>query len=69
MVDFGVPSSQVTAVYDEVRVGVEVLRREFVTYEQGERRCLKILLMTRDPVDDWRKRADVFTPEPKHGTQ
>ena len=71
MVDFGVPSWQVTAVYDGVRVGGggpwDDNRR---LYEQGERRFLRIF--PDDPRirwSDWRKRADVFAPEPKHGTQ
>jgi Protein of unknown function (DUF1353) len=71
MVDFGVPSWQVTAVYDGVSLGGGGPWDENRSlYEHGERRFLKIF--PDDPRirwSDWRKRTDVFAPEPKHGTE
>jgi hypothetical protein len=71
MVDFGVPSWQLAAIYGAVRLGGggpwDENRR---LYEQGERRVLKTF--PDDPAirwTDWKKRSDVFAPEPKHGTQ
>jgi len=71
MVDFGVQSWKVSAIYDGVRLGGggpwDENRR---LYEHGERRFLKIL--PDDPRirwSDWRKRVDVFALETKHGTE